>query len=198
MQDLQGGDDPSNREAIWLYGYETETQLYTFFRNLNAARKTAINHYPPYLRTFVIPHQINNHSVALRKGPLLAVLSNYGSGQPAIAIYLAPSQTGYKALLPLVDVLSGQILATDPRGGLTVPIIRGEPRVFLPLGLYRGGQSAATTEWEATSMRIEPGVRTPGTGTAPPSPSSPTTPRRNRRNIQAVMQGWLGRKNSDL
>ena len=175
--------------------------MYAFFRNLNAARRAAIAAYPLYLDTALRPHQLNNHSIALSKAPLLTLLSNYGSGTAAIGLYIPPSQTGFKPLLPIIDVLSGQILSTDPRGGLTVPVVGGEPRVFLPLGVYRGGDEASASHWAARPMSIDTDVRLGGpvSPSSPTSPITPGSPPARRRNRNSMPFNWLStKKNHDL
>ncbi|KAK1926274.1 putative alpha-amylase A precursor [Papiliotrema laurentii] len=173
---LQGGDDPSNREAIWQFGYEEDTPMFAFFRNLNAARRAAITSNPAYLSTLLKPYQLNNYSIALSKPPLLTVLTNYGSSVPAVGMYVAPAQTGFKGLLPVIDVISGQIFSTDPRGGLTVSIIAGEPRVFMPLSVYSDPAATIVGSW-ASAIKIDTEVTTGNKSprsSGVPSPSSPS------------------------
>nr|XP_031863707.1 uncharacterized protein CI109_000959 [Kwoniella shandongensis]KAA5530779.1 hypothetical protein CI109_000959 [Kwoniella shandongensis] len=135
---LTGGEDPFNREAIWLHGYDQTTTAYQFIRTLNAARRSASASHPPFHKTLVRPYQLDNHTIALSKPPLLSILTNYGSHSAAIGLHLSPEQTGFKPLLPVIDVVTNQIFSTDPRGGLTVTLVDGEPRVFLPLAVHRG------------------------------------------------------------
>lgn len=42
-QHYSGGSDPANREATWLSGYDTSSELYTFIAVSNAIRNHAIN-----------------------------------------------------------------------------------------------------------------------------------------------------------
>nr|WRH23614.1 alpha-amylase [Naematelia aurantialba] len=184
---LTGGHDPYNREAIWLHGYDPDMAMYQLFKILNQARRTAITSHPAYLTTLCRPHQVTNHTLALSKPPLLSVFTNSGSAVAAVGVYVAPSQTGYKPLLPLIDVVSGQILSTDPRGGLTVPLVAGEPRVFLPLSLHR--DPASTDAWAATPMRIDIGA---GTKSGPSSPGSPRSAHWKRGSLDRVMSFFAG------
>lgn len=41
-QHYSGGDDPDNREAVWLSGYNTESDLYKLIGQANAIRSQAI------------------------------------------------------------------------------------------------------------------------------------------------------------
>lgn len=139
---LTGGEDPANREAIWLYGFRKNTPSYTMYARLNHARKRA-SAYPPYLNTLLKFMKFDTHSVAISKAPMLSVLTNYGANSPPRAYYIPKS--GYAPLIPVIDVLTGQVFATDPHGGLAVVILSGEPRVFLPLSIWEGKNSA----WQA-------------------------------------------------
>ena len=165
--------------------------MFTFFRNLNAARRAAITSNPSYLNTLLHPHQLNNHSIAISKPPLLSVLTNFGSSEPATGMYVAPAQTGFKPLLPVIDVLTGQIFATDPKGGLTVVIVAGEPRVFLPLDVFRDPAKARIDSW-AAPVRIDSSV---GSRSGPSSPVSPnaSNPNSPRRRTPRSMMSFFGR-----
>ena len=154
------------------------------FRTLNSARRSAIESRPAFLTTLMRPQQLNNHTIALTKPPLLSVLNNYGPAISAVAVYLSPHQTAYKPLLPIIDVLSGQIFSTDPRGGLTIPILMGEPRVFLPLAVYHG---VTREEVWASAMRVD----TDAIGAVTAPPLSPGSTHRKRASLGAVIS-WLG------
>ncbi|OCF59966.1 hypothetical protein L486_02639 [Kwoniella mangroviensis CBS 10435] len=162
---LRGGHDPLNREAMWLYGYSEITNAYAVIKALNQARRSAITSHPEFLTTLMKAYQLGNHTIALSKSPLLSVLTNYGSSVPAIGIHLNPEQTGYKPLLPLIDVLSGQIFSTDPRGALTVSLVNGEPRVFLPLSVHRGLSGKAAWQALPNQIDLEMTMKLPSPGT---------------------------------
>ena len=151
------------------------------FRNLNNARQSAIASNPALLTRLMRAHQINNRTLALSKPPLLSILTNYGSNVPAIGIYLSPQQTGYKPLLPIIDILTGQIHSTDPRGGLTIPIVAGQPRVFLPLSVHLG---VVSKEVWASSSKVDQ-----DTDARVATPSSPA--HKKKSSISSVIS-WLG------
>lgn len=48
-QHYSGGNDPGNREATWLSGYNTGAELYQFIASANAIRKYAISQDSEYL-----------------------------------------------------------------------------------------------------------------------------------------------------
>jgi alpha-amylase len=41
-QHYSGGEDPANREALWLSGYNTDSELYKLIAKANGARNQAI------------------------------------------------------------------------------------------------------------------------------------------------------------
>jgi alpha-amylase len=132
--------------------------------------------------------RFNSHTMVITKSPLLSVLTNYGSRSVPVVLPLTPAQTGYRPLIPVIDILSGHVFATDARGGLTVPIIAGQPRVFLPLSLHRGLEG----EWAAVpgQLRIDTDVRTPGSA-SPGSPSKEGS-RHGKQPSFGRMMSWLG------
>jgi alpha-amylase len=190
FQGLTGGDDPYNREAIWNHGFSKTSAYYSFFKKLNLARRKAITAFPPYVKTLLKMYQLNAHSVAISKGPVLTVLSNVGSRAPPIALHITSDKTGYKPLMPVIDVLSGHVYATDPKGALTVAIVAGEPRVFLPLAVYRSQGIVPKESWLGglkvdTDVSTQNGVRSP-----------PSAHRKNSSIGRGRMFGLFGSKRS--
>lgn len=120
------------------------------YARLNHARKRAAA-YPPYLNTLLKFLKFDTHSVAISKAPMLSVLTNFGANSPPKAYYIP--KTGYAPLIPVIDVLTGQVSATDPHGGLSVVLLSGEPRVFLPLSIWEGRNSV----WQAVQS-VKSGV----------------------------------------
>lgn len=191
-----------NREAIWQYGYQEDTvglqtyvraffdiqPLYSLFRNLNAARRAAVTSNSEFLTTLLKPYELNNQSIAISKPPLLTILTNYGSRIAAVGLYVTSLQSGYKPLLPVIDITTGQIFTTDPRGGLAVPIVAGEPRVFLPLSVHRDPAGTEMESWYHTvRIDVNSGLQaSPSLSVSPTSPLSPSKGRARR------MMSWLG------
>ncbi|KAL7418971.1 hypothetical protein Q5752_006655 [Cryptotrichosporon argae] len=134
---MVGGEDPHNREAMWTFGFSDPSvaPLYPFFTALNRARRHALAHLP-YLSTPLAASRLDNHTTALSKPPLVSVLTNAGSAAPAAVHYLPVSQTAYRPRMAVIDVLSGELTATDPQGGLSVVVVAGQPRVYIPLAVW--------------------------------------------------------------
>lgn len=130
--------------------------------------------------------RLNPHAMVITKSPLVSILTNYGSRAAPVVLQISPAQTGYRPLIPVIDIISGHVFATDSKGGLTVPIIAGQPRVFLPLSLHRGLEG----EWAGRPAmgRIDTDVKTPS--------GSPGSPGREGRHAKSPSFGrvmsWLG------
>lgn len=138
-----------NREAIWLHGYRTTTPYYYMFQRLNLARRRAqaVAGY----RARMAWYKCDAHTAMIAKPPMVSVLTNHGASAPPRVYYLSPASTTYGANMPVIDVLTGQIFATDPAGGLAVTIISGEPRVFLPLPVFEGRKQPV---WQHVGPRV--------------------------------------------
>ncbi|ODO01867.1 hypothetical protein L198_02595 [Cryptococcus wingfieldii CBS 7118] len=191
---LEGGNDPFNREAIWSFGYSTDTEKYTLLQTLNKARSRAST--SPSFPALCKPYQHINHTLAISKPPLLSVLNNYGSYQVVNLHYIPPEQTGYRGELAVVDVVSGQVFGTDPKGGLSVPIVNGEPRVFLPLGVWKGKVEDGEWQRKEVEEKSELGLGLgmgQGLGARSSSRSPPGSPR--LATSLGAMVSWLGNKN---
>lgn len=155
------------------------------FRTLNIARRRAIESHPAFLTSLLRPFQLNTHTIVLSKAPLLTILTNAGSAIPATAVHVPPTQTGFRPLLPVIDVLTAQVFATDPNGGLTVPIVGGEPRVFMPLAVWTSRAGRET--WTPVPAKVDASVKT---GDGASSASSPGMHRRTS-SIGRVLS-WFG------
>lgn len=178
--------------------------MYNLFRRLNRARQTAISSFPSFFSLLSHPAKLNAHVISIRKSPLLSILSNYGSRSAPVVIYVPPSYTAYKPLMVVIDIISGQLLGTDQKGGLSVPIVNGEPRVFLPLVLHRKqGDEVKVGEWYREPMVLDTSVKgamggdrqSPGGGAgAGGSPGSPGSPGRHSAKTPSFgrVMSWLG------
>lgn len=96
--------------------------------------------------------------------------------------------------MAVIDVLTGHVYATDPKGALTVVIVAGEPRVFLPLAVYRSQGIVPKEIWigglkiDTDTMAID-GV---GNGVKSPGSAHRKTPSQNK----GRMFGLFGSKRS--
>ncbi|KAI3401655.1 hypothetical protein diail_9319 [Diaporthe ilicicola] len=153
-QHYAGGDTPNNREAVWLSGYDTSAELYTWITGLNAIRKWAISKDSTYLDYSAWPIYSDSHTIGMRKGyagyQIVGVYSNVGSGA-STTVTLTAVSTGFTSGQALTDVMSCNSFTADSSGNLAVTVSAGVPRVFYPTaalsgsGICGGGSPAPTT-----------------------------------------------------
>ncbi|KAJ3720226.1 GH13 alpha-amylase precursor [Lentinula guzmanii] len=132
-QGYQGGNDPANREALWLSGFNTDNKpLVTHVKTLNAARKQAISYNSSFLTTkasFI--SQSSTSALAVSKPPFLTLLTNGGSSSSAS--WSIPGSAGlYSGSETLVDVLTCDTVTTGSDGSLSVSASGGLPKVLMP------------------------------------------------------------------
>jgi alpha-amylase len=139
-QHYSGGNDPNNREALWLSGYNTASPLYRHVAQLNRVRGRAIRQSPTYLTYKNTPIYSDATTLAMRKGPdgfqLVTVLSNLGSNGGKYVLSLGA--TGYRPGEQLVEVLSCAPVTVDDAGNIPIQMDQGLARVFYPRGQLRG------------------------------------------------------------
>lgn len=136
------GNDPYNREAVWLSGYNTNATLYRLIAQLNAARRQAIADDSGYLTYRNWPIYNDTTTLAMRKGNMVTVLSNKGAEG---ASYSQSIPAGYAAGTQVTELLTCATLAADAEGGIEVPMAQGLPRVYYPTaGLAGSGICGAT------------------------------------------------------
>ncbi|KAI0036501.1 glycoside hydrolase family 13 protein [Vararia minispora EC-137] len=140
-QGYQGGGDPSNREALWLSAYEEDKPLFRLLQSLNAARRQAMASSPNFLKTPMQFYAVEEHSVAVLKPPMLALLTNVGSDTSQGARWIVPRAFAPHALL--IDVLTCAPVLADANGGVDIVSQYGMPQVrpFLRACLVRAAAS---------------------------------------------------------
>ncbi|KAF8311727.1 glycoside hydrolase family 13 protein [Clavulina sp. PMI_390] len=146
-QHYNGGNDPYNREAIWLSGYNTSSELYIYITLMNKIRKLAIAKAPI---SFTVWQSMiiysDDHHVAVRKGDtgaqIVAVYNNFGSTVTSTYTRSLTS-TYYGAGTVVMELLgcttvtvdsSGNLLATFNPSGQTP----GLPLIYFPKSLLSG------------------------------------------------------------
>ncbi|KAL1885186.1 hypothetical protein Plec18167_001843 [Paecilomyces lecythidis] len=139
-QHYAGGNDPANREAVWLAGYNTSSPLYTHVAQLNQVRNQAIYKNSTYLTYQSWPIYSDTTTIALRKGfdgnQIITVLSNLGSDGSTYTLSLG--NTGYTNGQQLVEVLSCSNVTVDDDGNIPVSMGQGLPKVFYPASQISG------------------------------------------------------------
>ncbi|KAL2821865.1 glycoside hydrolase superfamily [Aspergillus granulosus] len=139
-QHYSGGNDPSNREATWLSGYSTTSELYTLIAASNALRTHAIGQDEQYLTYLNWPIYQDDSTIAMRKGSdgkqVITILTNAGAGGSSST--LSVPNTGYEAGLALTEVYSCTSVTVDSDGAVPVPMDGGLPRVLYPSAQLEG------------------------------------------------------------
>jgi alpha-amylase len=141
-QHYSGGADPANREAVWLSGYSTTSELYKLIARTNAIRNHAISRDPAYVTYKNNPIYTDPSTIAMRKGAdgaqVVTVLSNLGASGRSYTLSL--SGTGYAAGQQLTEVYSCVSVTVNSDGKVPVPMANGLPRVFYPTAMLNGSR----------------------------------------------------------
>ncbi|KAL2835119.1 glycoside hydrolase superfamily [Aspergillus cavernicola] len=139
-QHYSGGSDPGNREATWLSGYPTTSELYTLIANTNAIRTRAIGQDEGYITYSNSPIYQDESTIAMRKGTdgsqVITVLTNAGADGSSYTLSL--TGTGYDAALELVEIYSCTSITVSSDGSVPVPMESGLPRVLYPASGLEG------------------------------------------------------------
>ncbi|KAK4698142.1 hypothetical protein P7C71_g17, partial [Lecanoromycetidae sp. Uapishka_2] len=137
-QSLAGGNDPYNREAIWLQGY-TDNPLYTHIKSLNHVRKQAISKSSAYVTERLQIIYSDDRYIVTNKGPtgsnIVAVYNNLGD---TASRSLSLTGTGFKASGYVIDVLSCSKVQVGSDGTLTAVVVEGMPLVFASVEMLAG------------------------------------------------------------
>lgn len=135
-QQYSGAEDPHNREALWLSGFNTGAPLYGHLATCNKVRKHAVTKDEAYFKTQAAVSAIDEHTLSLVKGAVAAVLTNGGSdaGETTVTV----EGTAYTGGQWVTDVLSCEAITANDGGSLSVPLKGGLPRVYYPTEALAG------------------------------------------------------------
>jgi alpha-amylase len=143
-QHLKGGNDPYNREAIWLSGYNTDAELYKFIKRLNEIRKLAITKTSAIVTSFLTSKAIvvyyDAHNIAFAKGPagamVLTVINNNGAHAANYTLNIITS--GFAPRTEVVDLLTCKRTTVGEMGRLKLEMVAGRPMVMYIYSLLQG------------------------------------------------------------
>jgi alpha-amylase len=133
-QHLPGNYSPYNRQALWPTQYNKSTDLYNLTATLNKLRNHAISINDHYVTNWSSILYTDGSTYATRKGPngaqIVAVLSNQGlqGGDYTLQI---PGVADPGMNLTEVTLCNSTVVAGE-NGTITVPMGRGQPRVYYP------------------------------------------------------------------
>lgn len=129
-QHYAGDHDPTNREAVWLSGYNTDAELYQFIKKANGIRNLAISQNPEFTSSKTKVIYQDDSTLAINRGGVVTVLSNEGAsgGDRTVSI----PGTGFEAGTELTDVISCKTVTAGDSGAVDVPLSGGLPSVLYP------------------------------------------------------------------
>eukprot|EP01105_Mastigella_eilhardi_P000785 TRINITY_DN1092_c0_g1_i2.p1 TRINITY_DN1092_c0_g1~~TRINITY_DN1092_c0_g1_i2.p1 ORF type:complete len:212 (-),score=36.15 TRINITY_DN1092_c0_g1_i2:56-691(-) len=127
-QYLDGGGDPYNKEALWLHGYNTSSDMYNFMRRMNLVR----------LQTQLYKHGFHEHTYKdnfysyTNNGIATSIVTNVGShGSNFTArVYLSYDYDTY--LCNILAMPTAECYRVDITNAISVPITNGLPVVLMP------------------------------------------------------------------
>lgn len=202
-QHYAGGDDPLDREALWLSGYSTSSTLYTWIAAVNKLRSRAISQDSGYFTYRAYPVYTDSNTIAMRKGwdgsQVVGVFTNKGASGSG-SLTLTSSMTGFTAGQAVVDVMSCTSFTTDSSGSLAVTISGGLPRVFYPSAKLSGsgicGSTVGTTAAGTTSTRSSSATSTAVQTKTTTSPTATTLATSTKSKSQPHAETSMGRTNN--
>lgn len=130
-QAYTGVNDASNRASLWQTGYNTDAELYKWVAQLNRLRALAIARDGAWTAYQAHPATPNSNTIAMRKGNVVSLFSNLGSGggSTTFEVDLWQYYTGYEAGESVVDVISCETAEADVEGNLRVTM-GNTPKIF--------------------------------------------------------------------
>ncbi|KAG9828208.1 alpha-amylase, partial [Aureobasidium melanogenum] len=171
-QHFSGSSVPNNREALWLSGYSTSSQLYPFIATLNMIRKQAIKQDTGYLTYKAYPVYSDASTIVMRKGTtgsqVIGLFTNKGSSGSS-SFTLSSSASGFTAGQAVTDVLSCTSYTADSNGNIAISVNAGAPRVLYPTsklagsGLCGGSSSTSGIPTTIRTSTVTGGCSTPTT-----------------------------------
>lgn len=132
-QGFSGYNDPTNREAMWLSGYSTNTTQYGWVKTLNHFRKSLIysnGTYQPVQMTTLVNNAPTN-VVSFLKGDSIVVTNNYGSKGGSKSVTVNTPWGGQS----VYELWTNSTSTIPSDGTMKLTISNGSPMVFYPASL---------------------------------------------------------------
>ena len=144
-QGFTGGNDPTNREALWLSGYQ-KTDLYNFTSTINALRRQVISQSPKYTTSNNTVIYNDTTTIGMLKGvtgsQVLTVLTNAGEKGANSTVNI--EHTGFTQNEKLVEVFGCTTVQAGVGGSVAVPMSNGLPKVNLVFSMRNLSESWLT------------------------------------------------------
>lgn len=154
-QHFNGGETPSNREPLWLSGYNTSAELYVTAKTLNKARNTMISLTNTSTTTYVDSKVETliadvNHLCQV-KGPegyqIVSCVVNYSSSGSSYKL----SVGGFAAGDAVIELLGCTTDTADDSGNVTMYMNHGEPKAYVLQSVVNATGLCNTTQDAATA-----------------------------------------------
>ena len=139
-QHFSGSNDPYNREAVWLSGYNTGASLHGFIARATQLRNRAMAMDANFVTYKAYPLYTDTSTIAIRKGfdgfQIVGVYSNLGSSGDEYTLTI--SDTGYASGTEVVEILTCATAVAGEGGNITVEMGSGVPKIFYPAARMTG------------------------------------------------------------
>ncbi|KAL0256771.1 hypothetical protein SLS55_009168 [Diplodia seriata] len=144
-QAFSGGEDPGNREALWLSGYNTSAPLYQLVKKINFARNAMMagvtyTYWSPYWTHKTRAIIAHDDVLAMRKGydkSIVTVMTNKGTDAADIGPFEI-GDTNFHGQAQIVDVITCKTKTTGDAGIFSTTVTGGEPQVWIPTAYFNG------------------------------------------------------------
>ncbi|EAW12376.1 alpha-amylase [Aspergillus clavatus NRRL 1] len=156
-------DQNSNREAVWLSGYNRDAVLYKHIRTMNRIRKHAYNLDPDWFNMQTIPIYQGESELAFRKGiegrQMVMVLSAQGTKQTGQYDLALP--VSYNPGVVAMDVISCVNYTANDVGQITINMKTADPQVLFPADLMAGSGLCGYSESNISYVELKTGRKSP-------------------------------------
>jgi alpha-amylase len=155
-QGFSGAEDPVNREAMWLSGFDRSAPLYMMVRTLNKLRAWVGQQDPSYWISTASIFWSDSQTLAMRKGfngsQIVAILTN--RGDEMVAETVSVTRSGFAEGTTLLEVVACEETVIGQDGVLRVEMTNGNPKVFFPLNQLSGSPICQPWVWEPDAPRL--------------------------------------------
>jgi len=135
-QHLSGGASPANREAIWLSGYNTQSTLYQWIKQINTIRNYVISKSADFVTYYNTAVYNTPELLVTRKGDngaqVISIFTNVGAGSSNQSLELDSADTAFEPNQYIIDMVSCAVYQADACGNVTVSVNNGIPAVLYP------------------------------------------------------------------
>ena len=127
-QGFNGGADPKNREALWLSGFSTSSDMYSHIRTLTRMRA---HNYKNWGTAQFQERYVLDDLYCFSRGDVFVAISNYGSNTGTKTWTI--TNTPYKAGTTVCNVFwPSDCVTVENNGKFKITFNNGENKVFVP------------------------------------------------------------------